>query len=30
MMILMQEGWERGRADGLDDTAGTPGDGTER
>jgi signal transduction histidine kinase len=30
MLILMQEGWERGRADDLDDTAGTSGDGTER
>jgi signal transduction histidine kinase len=30
MLILMQEGWQRGRADDLDDTAGTPGDGTER
>ena len=30
MLILMQEGWQRGRADDLDDTAGTSGDGTER
>jgi len=30
MMILMQQGWERGRADDLDDQAGTAGDGTER
>ena len=30
MMILMQQGWERGRADDLNDSAGTPDDGTER
>jgi signal transduction histidine kinase len=30
MMILMQQGWERGRADDLDDQAGTSDDGTER
>jgi hypothetical protein len=30
MMILMQQGWERGRADDLDESAGTPDDGTER
>ena len=30
MMILMQQGWERGRADDLDDQAGTSGNGTER
>jgi signal transduction histidine kinase len=30
MMIMMQQGWERGRADDLDDPAGTPDNGTER
>jgi hypothetical protein len=30
MMILMQQGWERGRADDLDDSAGTSDNGTER
>jgi hypothetical protein len=30
MMILMQQGWERGRADDLDDPAGTSDNGTER
>ncbi len=30
MMILMQQGWERGRADDLDDPAGAPGNGTDR
>jgi hypothetical protein len=30
MMIMMQQGWERGRADELDDPAGTPDNGTDR
>jgi hypothetical protein len=30
MMIMMQQGWERGRADDLDDPADTPDNGTER
>jgi hypothetical protein len=30
MMILMQQGWERGRADDLDRPAGTPDSGTDR
>jgi signal transduction histidine kinase len=30
MMIMMQQGWERGRVDDLDDPAGAPGDGTDR
>ena len=30
MMILMQQGWERGRVDDLDDPAGTSGNGTAR
>ena len=30
MMILMQQGWERGRVDDLDDPAGVSDNGTER
>jgi signal transduction histidine kinase len=30
MMITMQQGWERGRVDDLDDPAGAPGNGTDR
>jgi signal transduction histidine kinase len=30
MLIMMQQGWERGRADDLDGPAGTPDNGTER
>jgi signal transduction histidine kinase len=30
MMILMQQGWERGRVDDLDDPAGVPDNATER
>ena len=30
LMILMQQGWERGRVDDLDDPAGTSDNGTER
>jgi hypothetical protein len=30
MMIMMQQGWERGRVDDLDDPAGTADNGTER
>jgi hypothetical protein len=30
MMLMMQQGWERGRADDLDDPADGPGNGTER
>ena len=30
MMIMMEQGWRRGRADDLDDPAGAPGDGTDR
>jgi signal transduction histidine kinase len=30
MMILMQQGWERGRLDNLDEPAGAPDNGTER
>ena len=30
MMMLMQQGWEQGRVDDLDDPAGAPDDGTER
>jgi signal transduction histidine kinase len=30
MLIMMQQGWERGRADDLDGAAGTPDNGTER
>jgi signal transduction histidine kinase len=30
MMIMMQQGWERGRVDDLEDPAGAPGDGTDR
>jgi signal transduction histidine kinase len=30
MMILMQQGWERGRVDDLDDPAGVSGNGTDR
>jgi hypothetical protein len=30
MMLKMQQGWERGRLDDLDDPAGTPDDGTEQ
>jgi signal transduction histidine kinase len=30
MMLMMQQGWERGRADDLDDPADAPDNGTER
>jgi len=30
MMIMMQQGWERGRADDMDDPAGGPDHGTQR
>jgi signal transduction histidine kinase len=30
LMILMQQGWERGRADDLDDPEGAPDDGNDR
>jgi hypothetical protein len=30
LMDLMQQGWERGRVDDLDDPTGTPDHGTER
>jgi signal transduction histidine kinase len=30
MMIMMQQGWERGRADDIDDSAGGPDHGTQR
>jgi hypothetical protein len=30
MMILMQQGWEQGRVDDLDDPAGATGNGTDR
>ncbi len=30
MMIMMQQGWERGRADDIDDPAGDPDHGTQR
>jgi signal transduction histidine kinase len=30
MMILMQQGWERGRVDDLEDPAGAPGNGIDR
>jgi hypothetical protein len=30
MLITMQQGWERGRVDDLDDPADVPGNGTER
>ena len=30
MMIAMQQGWQRGRLDDLDDPAGAPDDGTDR
>jgi signal transduction histidine kinase len=30
MMILMQQGWERGRVDDLDEPAGAPDNGTDR
>jgi len=30
MMLQMQQGWERGRVDDLDDPAGIPDSGTER
>jgi len=30
MMIMMQQGWERGRADDMDDPAGDPDHGTQR
>jgi hypothetical protein len=30
MLVTMQQGWERGRADDLDDTADDPDYGTER
>jgi len=30
MLIMMQQGWKRGRADDLDDAAGTSDNGTDR
>jgi hypothetical protein len=30
MLVMMQQGWERGRVDDLDDSAGTSDNGTER
>jgi hypothetical protein len=30
MMLQMQQGWQRGRADDLDDPQGAPDDGTNR
>jgi hypothetical protein len=30
MLILMQQGWERGRVDDLDEPAGAPDNGTDR
>ena len=30
MMILMQQGWERGRVEDIDGPAGTSDDGTDR
>ena len=30
MMILMQQGWERGRVDDLDEPAGAPDNGTDQ
>ncbi len=30
MLMMMQHGWQRGRADELDDAAGTSDNGTER
>jgi hypothetical protein len=30
MMISMQQGWQRGRVDDLDDPEGGPADGTDR
>ena len=29
MMTLMQQGWQRGRVDDLDDPEGAPGNGTD-